>query len=104
MAANPQQASRPLRLLYPRELIDRQVARLQRDLRRLYGRFRRGEITREEAWVEGEAAIKGSFAQAQADVAAYMQKHGVVWRGNFREIQQGLVDTLVSWRGIVDDF
>jgi hypothetical protein len=97
MAANPQQASRPLRLLYPRELIDRQVARLQRDLRRLYGRFRRGEITREEAWVEVKLRLKVFCAGSGQLSAAYMQKLGVVWRGNFLEIQQGLVDTLVSW-------
>ena len=98
------QNHRPKRLLYPSALIDRRSAPLQRDLRRLYRRFRRGELNRLHCLVDGEAAIMQSFEMAQADIKIYLEQHGVTWTGDQSELTRGLEDTLESWRGIVRDF
>src|SRR3972149_12293507 len=96
------QPQKPKRLLYPSALIDRRVALLQRVLRRLYRRFRKGELNRLQCFTDGEAKIKASYQQAETDVKACLERHGVSWLGDPAELTQGLQDTLTAWRGIVN--
>ena len=96
--------TKPKRLLYPIELIDRRVAVLQRDLRRLFRRYRRNELTKLQCLLDGEALIKQAFSQAEADVKAYVTKHGLIYEGNRNDLLQGLNQTLALWGHIVIDF
>ena len=95
---------RPQRLLYPSNLTQRHTARLQIQLRRIYQRFRRGELFKMAALLEGEQAIKESFQAQQADVKAYFQRHGITWEGNKAGLEKTLQDTLDGWERIVNDF
>ena len=79
---------RPQRLLYPSNLTQRHTARLQIQLRRIYQRFRRGELFKMAALLEGEQAIKESLQQA--DVKAF---NGITWEGN-KHLEKTLQDTL----------
>ena len=92
------------RLIYPTELVDREVARLQRDLRRLYRRYRRQELNHLHCYVDGEALIRASFAKAESNVKVFLFKHGVVYDGDHSEIDATLRSTLESWRRLVDAF
>jgi len=95
---------RPQRLLYPSNLTQRHTARLQIQLRRIYQRFRRGELTKMAALIEGEQVIKTSFQAQQADVKDYFGKHGIIWEGNPAALEKTLQDTLAGWERIVNDF
>ena len=95
---------RPQRLLYPSNLTQRHTARLQIQLRRIYQRFRRGELSKMAALIEGEQAIKESFDAQQQDVKEYFQRHGITWEGNKADLEKTLQDTLEGWERIVNDF
>jgi hypothetical protein len=95
--------TKPRRLLYPTELIDRNVARLQRDLRRLYKQYRLHHINKLQAQTEGESLINAAFKKAETDVVAFLSKHGLN-DGDHAELVQVQQDFLVYWRGIINDF
>jgi hypothetical protein len=92
------------RLIYPTALIDREVARLQRDLRRLYRRYRRHELNRLQCLTDGEALIKSAFAKGEANVKLFLLKHDVIYEGNRAELEASLQSTLDSWRRIIGAF
>jgi hypothetical protein len=92
------------RLIYPTELIDREVARLQRDLRRLYRSFRRYELNRLQCLTDGEALIKLAFAKGESNIKQFLLKHGVVYDGDRSELEASLQSALESWRRIIGSF
>ena len=96
--------SKPKRLLYPTSLIDREVARLQVALRRLYRQYKRREIGRVQCLVTGESTIRTAFNQAESNVKAYLTKHGLVFDGDPSELDETLQSTLMGWRRVVDRF
>jgi hypothetical protein len=91
-------------LIYPTVLIDREVALLQRDLRRLYRSYRRHEVNRLYCLTDGEALIKAAFAKGEANVKLFLLKHGVTYEGNRAELEASLQSTLDSWRRIIGAF
>ena len=96
--------SKPNRLLYPTVLIDRQVTKLQRDLRRLLRAYRKGTLNRLQCQVQGEAAINTAYTAIQCDIKTYLQKRGLLFMGDFTVLEQRLMETLTRWRKITDDF
>ncbi len=96
--------SKPTRLLYPSILIDRRVVALQRDLRRILRFYRRGTLSRLQCQVQGEAIINQSYNVMRSDIKTYLQKHGLLFMGDFTVLEQRLMETLTRWRKITDDF
>lgn len=92
------------RLIYPTELIDREVARLQRDLRRLYRSFRRHELNRLQCLTDGEALIRAAFAKGESNIKQFLLKHGVIYDGDRSELEGSLQSALDSWRRIIGSF
>ena len=92
------------RLIYPTALIDREVDRLQRDLRKLYRSYRRHEMNKLHCLTDGEALIKAAFAKGESNVKLFLLKYGVVYDGNRAELEASLQGTLKSWRRIVGAF
>ena len=92
------------RLIYPTALIDREVARLQRDLRRLYRSYRRHEVNRLHCLTDGEALIKSAFAKAESNVKLFLLKHDVIYDGDRSELDDSLQSALNSWRRIIGAF
>lgn len=96
--------SKPNRLLYPTVLIDRQVTKLQRDLRRLLRAYRKGTLNRLQCQVQGEAAINTAYTAIQCDIKTYLQKRGLLFMGDFTSLDERLLETLMRWRRLTDDF
>lgn len=96
--------SKPNRLLYPALLIDRQIAVLQRSLIRLLRAYRKGTLNRLQCQVQGEAAINTAYTAMQCDIKTYLQKRGLLFMGDFTQIEQRLMEALMRWRRITDDF
>ena len=96
--------SKPKRLMYPTGLIDRRVGRLQRDLRLLYRRVKRGELSRIQADASGQFAIRESFKQAERDIKAWLENRGLRYEGDRSELQDVLEDALKSWGKIIEHF
>ncbi len=92
------------RLIYPTALIDREVAKLQRDLRRLYRSYRRHEENRLHCLTDGEALIKAAFAKGESNVKLFLLKHGVIYDGDRAELEASLQSALDSWRRIIGSF
>lgn len=92
------------RLIYSTALIDREVARLQRDLRRLYRRYRRHELNRLHCLTDGEALIKAAFAKGESNVKLFLLKYGVIYDGDHAELEASLQSALESWRRIIGTF
>ena len=92
------------RLIYPTALIDREVARLQRDLRRLYRSYRRHEVNRLHCLTDGEVLIKAAFAKGESNVKLFLLKHGVIYDGDRAELEDSLQSALNSWRRIIGAF
>jgi hypothetical protein len=92
------------RLIYPTALIDREAARLQRDLRRLYRSYRRHEVNRLNCLTDGEALIKSAFAKGESNVKLFLLKYGVIYDGDRAELEDSLQNALNSWRRIIGAF
>ena len=90
--------------MYPTGLIDRRVGRLQRDLRLLYRRVKRGELTRIQADASGQFMIRESFKVAERDIKAWLEKYGLRYEGDHSELNDALENALKLWRGVVADF
>ena len=97
-------SNKPKRLMYPTGLIDRRVGRLQRDLRLLYRRIKRGELSRIQADASGQFMIRESFKVAERDIKVWLEKHGLRYEGDHSELNDALENTLKLWRGVVTDF
>ena len=95
---------KPKRLIYPTQLIDREAGRLQVQLRRIYRKYQRHLINKLHCLSDGEAAIKAAYQKMQGNIKDFCSKHGLIYDGNFTELEQGLNETLNSWRKIVDHF
>jgi hypothetical protein len=74
------------RLFYPTELIDRQVIRLQRDLRNTYSLYRRGQLSQLQALLLGDTKITASFNQTLADIKKFLQKHNLSFSSKNKKI------------------
>jgi sulfite reductase alpha subunit-like flavoprotein len=96
--------AKPKRLLYPTNLIDREVARLQVALRRLYRQYKRREIGKVQCLVAGEDSINKAFSKAEQDIKTYLTKHGLSYGGDRSELDDCLQSTLAGWRRLVDRF
>jgi hypothetical protein len=94
----------PKRLIYPTQLIDREATMLQRDLRRIYHLYRVHHQNKLHCLGDGEAAIKAAYQKMQGNIKVWCSKHGLVFDGDFSELDQGLNETLTSWRKIVEHF
>jgi hypothetical protein len=92
------------RLIYPTQLIDREATRLQVQLRRIYRSYQRHHINKVLCLGDGEGAIKVAFQKMQVDVKDFCSKHGLIFDGDFTELEEGLNESLTSWRKIVDHF
>ena len=77
---------------------------MQRDLRRLLRFYRRGTLSRLQCQVQGEAVINQSYNVMRSDIKNYLQKHGLLFMGDFTQLEQRLMETLTRWRKITDDF
>ena len=95
---------KPKRLIYPTQLIDREAGRLQVQLRRIYRKFQRHHLNKLQCISEGEATIKAAFQKMKENIKNFCSKHGLIFDGDFTELEQGLNETLTSWRKIVDHF
>ena len=95
---------KPKRLIYPTQLIDWEAGRLQIQLRRIYRQYQRHHINKMHCLSDGEAIIRAAFEKMQRNIKVFCSKHGLVFDGDFSELEQGLAETLVSWRRIVDHF
>ena len=92
------------RLIYPTELIDRESGRLQVQLRKIYRKYQRHLINKLHCLGDGEAAIKAGYQKMQDNVKDFCSKHGLVYDGDFSELEAGLNESLNSWRKIVGHF
>ncbi len=95
---------KPKRLLYPTQLIDKNVAILQRNLRRLFRQYRKHEINKLQALTDGELLIKQAFEKAEEDIKKYLIKHNLVFSGDQSELENGLIFYLEKWQHIVKTF
>ena len=95
---------KPKRLIYPTQLIDREAGRLQVQLRRIYRSYQRHHINKMHCLTDGEATIRAAFQKMQSNIKVFCSKHGLIFDGDFTELEQGLNETLTSWRKIVDYF
>jgi|DewCreStandDraft_4_1066084.scaffolds.fasta_scaffold02727_37 hypothetical protein len=93
----------PKRLLYPTELVDRRVFRLQRELRLLLRRFRRGEISKLQLDADGQYAIQRSFKVAESDIRVWLEKRGLKFEGDRSELTVALEEALKRWQMVVAD-
>lgn len=92
------------RLIYPTDLIDREVGRLQVRLRRIYRSYQHHHINKVHCLADGEAIIRAAFQKMQSNIKVFCSKHGLVFDGDFSELEQGLNESLNSWRRIVEHF
>ena len=97
-------SQKPKRLIYPTYLIDLEAGRLQVLLRRIYRKYQRHHINKLQCLGDGEAAIRAAFAKMCEGVKTFCSNHNLVFDGDFRELHEGLTQTLQSWRRIVDHF
>ncbi len=95
---------KPKKLLYPPTLTQRHVARLQIKLQRIFSRYRRGEIDKPEALLEGEIAIQETYSHIQADLKLYYERKGLVYTGDDSELKAGLQDTLKRYQNAVFNY
>ena len=95
---------KPKRLIYPTQLIDREAGRLQVQLRRIYRKFQRHHLNKMQCLSEGEATINAAYQKMQSNIRVFCSKHGLIFDGDFSELEQGLNESLNSWRKIVDHF
>ena len=96
--------SKPKRLIYPTQLIDREAGRLQVQLRRIYRKYQRHHINKLHCITDGEAVIRAAYQKMMNNVKDFCSKHALIFDGDFTELHQGLTETLVSWKRIVDNF
>ena len=93
------------RLLFSQTLINRNVTRLQVQLRRLYREYKRTPNVAKSLVIKvGDELIYRAYRQMQDDVKAYVERRGLRYEGDNTELNEGLKEMLETWRGIVDDF
>ncbi len=89
-------------LLFPTLLIDYQVSKLQRDLRRILQSYRRNKLSKLDCLTLGNTIIQQSQIEMQREVTKYLSKHRV--KPSIVLDENRLSDTLTRWDRLVNDF
>jgi hypothetical protein len=81
------------------------VTHVQRELRRLYSRYQRGELTLNDCLNNGQRVLTEAFTELKQDVQTYFSKHGLAYDS---ELDTGLwlvlASVLAAWQRLCNDF
>ncbi|MCL2359963.1 MAG: hypothetical protein FWC74_09475 [Candidatus Bathyarchaeota archaeon] len=102
---NPRhQRQRQLRLVsFSNEVVEREVVKLQRGLRQLYFKLRRGQISWSTCVEEGTNTIYVAYQGALLRLEEFLRKHGLQFNVENAESVAVLSAAMLAWSNVVFD-